>query len=261
MIKSTMHTMMAGCGLAMLMATLVQAAYVEMPDGTRREGTVIRARSDGTIILTTAQGNMEFVRGQYARAVADKPADFDKARALFAQKKYDEALKLLDPIIAGFRFLEWDNNARIVRGQILLAKGDTAGAVETYDQLFRASPEAKKNSEIMWAYFNALLAAKQFDKMAPQLDEIISKGSRTDAAKAQIIRGDIKMNQANIEGAVLDYLRSAILFESEKAVVPEALYKAAEGMEKMRDPRAKELYARLNSEFAGTPWAQKAAGK
>lgn len=242
-------------------AAVVQAAYVEMPDGSKREGSAIRARSDGAVILTTAQGNVEFARGQYAKAVADKPADFDKARQLFAQKSYDEAVKLLDPIIASYRFLEWDNNARVLRGQILLAKGDTAGAVENYDQLFRSSPESRKNPDVMWAYFNALLAAKQFDKMLPQLDEMISKGSRTDAAKAQVMRGDIKLNQANIEGAVLDYLRSALLFDSEKAVQPEALFKAAEGLEKMRDPRAKDLYRRVASEFGNTPWGQKAAGK
>jgi TolA-binding protein len=75
------------------------------------------------------------------------------------------------------------------------------------------------------------------------------------------VRGDIKLSQANLEGAALDYLRSAILFESEKETLPEALFKAADALEKLRDPRAKELYRRVASEFGGTPWAQKAAGK
>ena len=261
MINSTLRNLMRGGALALLLAAVAPAAFVEMADGSRREGADIRARTDGTIILTTPQGQVTFQRGQYVRAVADKPADFDRARQLFAQKNYDEAIKLLDPIIQTYRFLEWDVNARIVRGQILLAKGDAAGAVDNYDQLFRGAPEQRKNSEVLWPYFNALLAAKQYEKMGPALDEMISKGSRADAAKAQIVRGDIKMSQANLEGAVLDYLRSAIMFESERAVLPEALYKAADGLEKMRDPRAKEMYQRVASEFGGTPWGQKAAGK
>lgn len=246
----------------LLLATVAApAAYVEMADGSKRDGSDIRARSDGTIILTTPQGQMTFMKGQYARAVADKPADFDRARQLIAQKNYDEAIKLLDPIIQNFRFLEWDNNARLVKAQALSAKGDAQGAVTTYEQIFAANPEMRKDGKVVWPYNEALVAAKQFDKLGPVLDEMISKGSRPDAAKAQIVRGDIRMAQANVEAAVLDYLRSAILFENVRETLPEALFKAAEGLEKLRDPRAKELYRRVASEFSGTPWAQRAAGK
>lgn len=237
------------------------AAYVELPDGSRRDGSDIRARSDGTIILTTPQGQVTFQKGQYTKAVADKPADFDRARQLASQKGFDEAIRLLDPIIQNYRFLEWDNNARLLKAQVLTAKGDAAGAVTTYEQLFAAAPELRKDSKVLWPYYEAMVGAKLYDKLGPQLDELINKGSRPDAAKAQIIRGDIKLSQANIEGAVLDYLRSAILFESERESLPEALFKAADGLEKLRDPRAKDLYRRVASEFGGTPWGQKAAGK
>ena len=257
----SMRALCVAGGLVLGLALTASAAYVEMVDGSRREGSDIRARNDGTIILTTPQGQITFQRGQYAKAVADKPADFDRARQLAAQKNYDEALKLLDTVIQNYRFLEWDNNARVVRAQVLSAKGDATGAAEAYDQMFRTAPDMRKDSAVLWAYFSAMVDAKQFDKLSPQLDELIKKGSRPDAAKAQILRGDIKMSQANVEGAVLDYLRSAILFESEKSVQPEALFKAADGLDKLRDPRAKDLYKRVASEFAGTPWGQKAAAK
>jgi tetratricopeptide (TPR) repeat protein len=255
------RSLVGACAVVLLGASSVPAAYVELADGSRRDGSAIRARSDGAIILTTPNGNVEFTRGQYTKAVADKPADFDKARQLAAQKNFDAALPLLDGIIQNYRFLDWDNNARVVKAQVLSAKGDAAGAVSVFDQLFQANPEAKKDSTILWSYYGAMVEAKQFDKMIPQLDELISKGSRADAAKAQIVRGDIKLSQANIEGAVLDYLRSAILYENEQASLPEALFKAADGLDKLRDPRAKDLYRRVASEFGGTPWGQKAAGK
>ncbi len=255
------RVIVGGSALVLVGVLSASAAYVELVDGSRRDGSAIRARSDGAIILTTPQGNVEFTRGQYTKAWADKPAEFDRARQLAAQKNYDEAIKFLDPIILNFRYLEWDNNARVVKAQVLSAKGDAAGAVAVYDQLFQASPEAKKDSTTLWAYYGAMVDAKQFDKLSPQLDALISTGSRADAARAQVVRGDIKLSQANVEGAVLDYLRSAILYENEQAVLPEALFKAAEGLDKLRDPRAKDLYRRVASEFGGTPWGQKAAGK
>jgi TolA-binding protein len=242
-------------------ASASAAASVELSNGTRVEGSDIRARSDGTIILTTPQGQVTYQRGQYVKAVADKPADFDRARQMAGQKQFDEAIKLLQPIVQNYRFLEWDNNARVLIAQIQIAKGDPAGAVATFDDLFRGTPDAKKDSATLWAYYGALIDAKQFEKLAPQLDELIAKGARTDAAKAQILRGDIKMAQGQIEGAAMDYLRSAILFESEKTVQPEALFKAGEALDKLRDPRAKDMYRKVAQEYAGTPFAQKAQGK
>lgn len=246
---------------AAITVVAVQAAHVDLSNGTRVEGTDIRARSDGTIILTTPQGQVTYMRGQYIRAVADKPADFDRARQLAAQKKFDEAIALLNSIIQSYRFLDWDNQARIALAQVQSAKGDPAAAADTFDQLFRANPDSKKDSAILGAYHQALLDSKQFPKLEPELDALAAKGSRADAARAQVMRGDIKLSQGQLEGAALDYLRSAILFESEKAVLPEALFKAAETLEKMRDPRAKDLFRRVAQEFPGSPFAQRAAGK
>ncbi len=237
------------------------AAYIEMADGSRVEGTDIRARSDGTIILTTAKGQVTYQKGQYVKAVADKPADFDRARQMVAQKQYDEALKLLESIATTYRSLEWDNNARIVMGQIYLAKGDAAKAVETYEQIVRGNPAAKKEPAVLWGLLDAMVKAQQYDKLAPQLDELVAKGSRAEAAKAQVLRGDVRMAQGQVEQAVQDYLRAGLLYESEREVVPEALFKAAEGLDKLRDPRAKELYRRVAGEYGGTPYGQKAAGK
>lgn len=246
---------------ALLWCGASQAAHVILANGSQVDGTDIRARSDGTIILTTPQGQVQYQRGQYLRAVADKPADFDRARQLASQKNFDEALRLLNQIVQNYRFLDWDNNARAVIAQVHVAKGDAASAVGVYDELFRNSPDAKKDSAILWAYFGVLLDAKQYDKLAPQLDELIAKGPRDDAARAQVVRGDVKMSQGQVEGAVMDYLRSALLFESEKSVQPEAIFKAAEGLERLRDPRAKELYRKVAQEHAGTPFAQRAQGK
>lgn len=251
-----------GVALAWLVSSLaVSAAYVELANGARVDGSDIRARSDGTIILTTPQGQVTYQRGQYTKAVADKPADFDRARQLAGQKNYDEAIKLLQGIIQTYRFLDWDNSARVLLAQVQGAKGDAAGAVAAFDDLFRSAPESRKDPNILWAYLGALLDAKLYDKLTPQLDELVAKGARADAAKAQILRGDIKMAQGQIEAAVMDYLRSATLFETERASQPEALFKAAEGLEKLRDPRAKELYRKVAQEHAGTPFAQRAQGK
>ncbi len=238
-----------------------QNPYVILPNGQRVDGTDIRARSDGTIILSTTQGQVTYEKGRYQRAEAARPAEFDRALKLAQQRQFDDALKLLEQVIQNYRFLSWDNNARSLSAQIQMSKGDAAGAVSSFERLFQSAPDQRRDSATMWAYMNALLAAKQFDKLSAPLTEMIEKGARADAARAQIMRGDIKMDQGQVEGAVMDYLRTAMLFESEKASMPEALFKAAEGLERMRDPRSRELYRRVVEEFGGTPFAQRAQAK
>lgn len=238
------------------------APYVVLPNGQQMVGTAIRAAPDGTIILTTAQGTLRYAKGQYAKAFADKPAEFDQARQRAAAKDYATAEQLLRKVITELQFLEWDNAARLVLArEVQMAKGDPAAAVITFEELFRLSPDAKNNPDAGWAYREALLGAKQFDKLGAALDETIKSGARADAARAQVMRGDLKLAQGQVEGAVLDYLRTVVLFENEKDSQPEALFKAAETLEKLRDARAKSLYEKLRTQYAGSPYAARAAGK
>lgn len=260
-------TRLLGCAAAVWLAgaashsALAQNPFVLLPNGTRVEGTDIRSRADGTIILTTPQGQRTFERGQYTRAEAARPADFDRARQLAQQRNFDEALRLLDGVANSFRFLHWDNQARILSAQILANRGDHAGAAAMYERLFQAAPEQRREDAVLWGYLTALSEAKAYDKLNPQLEELISKGTRAQAARAQVLRGDVKIAQGQVEAAVMDYLRSALLFETERAVLPEALFKAAEGLERLRDPRNRDLYRRVAQEFAGSPFAQRAQGK
>jgi len=251
--------------LGMLLAAgftaTVHAQVVILPNGNRVEGTDIRAQRNGDIILTTAAGQRTFARGQYTKAIAARPADFDQARTLAQQGRQDDAITLLEKVATDFRYLDWDNQALAAIGQIQTARGKHKEAVDVYERLIRQSPELKDDSTIQWAYRGALLSAQMFDKLLPVLEQAITRGTRNEAAKAQIMRGDIRLSQGQVEAAVMDYLRSAILFESETAVQPEALFKAGQGLERLRDPRAKDMYRKLVEKYPQSTFAQDAKTK
>ena len=252
-----------GLAVSMLLVSSMPArsAYVVTIQGQTVEGSDIRAKSDGEIILTTPQGTRTFYKGQYTRAVADKPADFDRAKQLIEAGKYDEATKILEDIILRYRYLEWDSAALALLPQIYTRKGDFTGAVAAYDKLFAASPKSKEDAEIQWAYRKTLLDGKMYDKLDPLLAGVIGSGSRPDAAKAQIMRGDLRMAQNQLEPAALDYLRTVVLFETERDVQPEALFKAADALEKLRDARAKDLYKKIVADYSDSPFAAQARAK
>ena len=254
------HRLLAALVIGAIVVPVADAAYVILPNGTRIDGTQIRAKSTGEIILTTAQGQQSFFKGQYTKAVADKPAEYDRALQLAGQKQFDEALKLLQGIVSQYAFLEYDNIARAKIAEIQTAKGDAVAAVAAYDDLFRADPTLKNDANLAWAWRESMLSAKQFDKLLPQLDEIIAKGERADAARAQIMRGDVRLGQNQVENAVLDYLRTVVLFEGVDAIQPEALYKAAQALKTLRDPRADQMINTLKSKYPDNEFAKKIGG-
>jgi TolA-binding protein len=240
-------------------AAAVQAAYVELPDGKKIEGSGIRVRPNGDVLLTIAgRGEQTFTRQQYIRAVADKPPEIDKARQLIAAKQYDEAVKVLSDLAVQMKMLSWDAQARLLLGQIHMAKGEAPAAIEQYERIIKDYPDMRMEPTIFTPYLESLLAGRQFDKLNPMLDEAIAKADRDIAAKAQILRGDVKQAQGQFEAAVLDYLRTVYLFEAQKEAQPEALFKAAQVLEKLRDARAKELYRRVAQEYPSSPYAAKA---
>lgn len=261
-MKNTKLVMIAWAAAALALSAMA-APYVVLPNGQRIDGSAIRALSNGDINLTTASGIRTFARGSYARAVADKPAEFDQAVAALNARKYDDAIRLLQGVVARFRFLNWDVEASKLLPQALVGKGNAEEAVKAYESLFQMAPNERQNPESAWGMRRAMLAAKQYPALLRQLDAVAASGSRPDAARAQIMRGDIQTAQNDITQAALDYLRTAILFDDVKdaEIQGEAHFKAAQALEALRHSNAKDLYRRLVAKFPSSSYAAQARGK
>ena len=231
-------------GLVAWMASLVfpvSAAYVIRTDGQRVDGSDIRLKPTGEVVLTTPRGQLSFNSGQYRQAVADKPAEYDKAAQLANNRKYDEAISLLTGLISRLRGLYWDEPAGALLMQCQIAKGDSAAAVKVYDSLVAGNPKLTGSASVQDAYRQALIAAKQFDRLEPLLKAALAGTSRSDAAHAWMVLGDMYAAQNRLEEAAMDYLRTALLFQDVKAepeLPAEALFKAGETLQKMKDERS-----------------------
>lgn len=259
----TLKLLAIGLVLAAFAGTALAAPYVVLPDGQQVQGSAIRALANGDINLTMDMGVRTFPKGSYVKAVADKPAEYDQAAAAIKAQKYDAAIPLLQGIVAKYRYLGWDVEASKLLPQALLGKGDTEGAVKAYEQLFLLAPAEKQNPDSAWGLRRAMLQAKQYPALLRQLDAVAAAGNRAEAARAQTMRGDIQLDQNNVELAALDYLRTAILFTDVKdpAILGEATFKAAAALEQLRDPRAKDMYKKVVTDYGSSPYAVQAKSK
>ena len=259
----TTKLFLIGLAAALAAGAAGAAPYVVLSNGQQVQGSAIRALANGDINLTMDMGMRTFPKGSYVKAVADKPAEYDQAAAAIKAQKFDAAVPLLEAIVAKYRYLGWDVEASKLLAQALLGKGDAEGAVKAYEQLFLVAPAEKQNADTAWGMRRAMLKAKQYPALIRQLDAVAAAGVRSEAARAQTMRGDIQLDQNNVELAAMDYLRTAILFAdvNDAAILGEATYKAAAALEQLRDPRAKDLYKKVVSDFGASPYAAQARGK
>ncbi len=242
-------------------AAACPAAYVLTKEG-RIEGSAISADAKGEITLKLTMGERVFPPGEYLRAVADEPPEYNQAKQLIVAKKLDQALDLLNTLVQKYKWLEWDVQATLLIVEVDLRQNNAADAVRGCEKFMGLYPRLKEDAAFQAAFRRALIGAKQFDRAEPLLTAAISGGNRANAARAQLQRGDLRLAQGRTEEAAMDYLRTALLFTAEKELQPEALFKAAGALEKMNDKTsAKILYQKLKTEYPNNPYAGQAGGK
>ena len=209
--------------------------------------------ADGTILPVP--------KVQVARLQIDKPADFDKAMQLAAARQPDAAIPLLDGLVTSYAMLNWDNEARRALAQIYLAKNDAKKAAAVLDDYLANMPKAEVTTDVQSMYWKALLGADRASTLKKELDTAVAGPNREVAAAAQMMRGSMDRQAGLKEQAFLDYMRIGELFRDVKSVQPEALFRAAELLEEMRDPRADQLRRRLAQEYKDSDWAAKLGGR
>lgn len=249
------------CG-AMVAPVLCWSAnpYVVLPDGRKVEGTEVRATRDGVIYLTTASGRVEYPKG--TKVVMDQPADLVRGRELILKKQYAEAIPLLEKVTEEMRFLAWDEKARALLASAFAGQEEWKKAVDAYESLMADFPATRDDGAVRAGYLESLAGSGAMDKVAPLLESAIRKGSRAEAARAQMIRAKTRMASGDIEGATYDYMRTARFFREFKDLAGEAAFRSAECLEKLGDTdKAGEFYKQVVQLYPDSPFAAQAKAK
>lgn len=246
---------LGGVCLALAAFAAGAAQFVETKDGKQIAGANLAIKADGSAALTVAGVERVFKPEEYARAVAEKPAEWDNLVKLVDAKKFSAAAGGLRGIVAAYRGLDWDLQAAVLLARGYIQQGEGSKALELLTQLRTASPRLADNLEFQHAFRRARVASGESEKVEAELNEIIAKGPRPAAALAQLERGDLRAMLNRPQDALLDYLRTVYLFEAQKEVQPQALLKAAQMLEKLRDQRADEMYKKLKDLYPDSPEA------
>ncbi len=244
--------------VVLIFAGFVQAApFVINSAGNQVNGSAIQSAPDGTILLTTLNGQtLTFRKGTYRQAFADKPKEMFQVEALVKQKNLIAVVEILRRVKEEYQFLGWDQRASLMLARVYLPLKQFEDAAREYEELFAAQSKFKTVPKERANYMQALLGSGRIAEVAKMIDEDIASGSREAAARAQVVRGDMKLKSGQVEEALLDYLRTAILFKAQTAVLPEATYKTAIALKNLNDPRAAQYFQKVIDEFPDSEYAE-----
>jgi TolA-binding protein len=250
--QAIFRTVSLGAAAVLALAATVPAATLRLKDGRRVEGTNLRVNANGDFVITMGSGQRTYPAAQVQEAMADRPAAYDQAVSLWQAGKVDDALNLLGRVADQYRLLGWDDQANYDAARIHAAQGDYEEAEESFN---RVSARFRQRPEVRLSQAQAQIETGSYAEAERALDVLLRSAGREQAARAQVLRGDLKTKRRQLQPAVEDYLRAAILFGDVRSVQPEALYKAGQVLEELRDPRAKDMFAQLQRDYPASDFA------
>lgn len=202
----------------LLICFSAQAAYVVNNAGRKISGREISADSDGRVTLKMSSGQvMTFQKGQYRSAVADRPKELEIGEQLMREGKGADAEPYLKLAKKKCRFLKWDQKAIQLLADYYFESGQFALAIVEFQSL---DDQAIPQNQVRVR--EAMMKSGEARDVMRVLDEDIRSGSREAAAQAYLMRGQLKVEQGDAEGARRDWLKVVTFFKAQSEMVAEA---------------------------------------
>lgn len=206
-------------------------------------------------VIKTGGASRSIPEDQVLQMNIDKPADYDKAKALIASRQYAQALPLLADLIRKYKKLVWDVESLKLQAQCYVEMNEPKKATSSLDALFAAG--ATLTPALQKTYWTALQKAGDTERLQKDLVRTLGTGAPDLVAAAYLIRGNAYLQDGNQEAALADYIKVVTIFKNEKEPQPEALYQAAILLEKAQDPRATEFRKILANDYKNSEFAAK----
>lgn len=224
---------------------------------TPREASKIRyAAETKEYILIIDGAEIGLPLAEVDRVEVPRPKALDDAEQMMEAGNHKAAIPLLFKVAQKYAMLNWDVAARELLVVAYMQSGDNARAMSTYRDLVRKTAADKLGADARLAYWNLLISEGKLQEVAAELDNVIAQGTREAAAAATLTRANIFRAQNKTREALMVYLRTVLLYDDIPDVQPEALFRAAEMMDTIPDPRASELRQRLIQQHPDSPQAK-----
>ncbi len=233
-------------GLALLIGLDVYAAkdaYVVLRSGEKVKGFALSASADGTLKLKLGNSGpvQTFKRGTYKYGFIAKPKEVKRLENAFDSGKYDTILKAAASIFEKYKYLGWGDHISYLEGMAQVERKKYADAKRTFERGQRYP--ARHTEELTKGFVKALIGLKEIAKAKPILAKMMKAADNETAAFAFNVRGMVLTQEGKQKEAVLEYLKTLLLFEPSEAgrERAEAKKQALALLKGMNDARWKDI--------------------
>lgn len=250
------------CLFTAVLSSLGQAQHIIAANGDRVDVQRIRAKPDGTLVVTVNGSPQEIAPGQYRQAVGVKPPEYDAALKALQAGELESGTQTMQKILRTSAFQSWDVLAGKALIESSLAQDSVSSAKRVYDQLATRYGDSflEVFPDMQITQWNLQIADGKTEGLEEELTAIILEGdNRVKRGMAQIARGDLKRRQREFDSAVLDYLRTVYFYSEVADIHAEALYKTALTFSEIGDTGRLRTYQQTlketypDSRFAAMP--------
>ena len=228
------------------LSTYAQKCYVVKADGSQQKAIDIKvknANGDLNVLVKQGQQPILFSRNMYRYAVVPKPQQVDQLGSALLANKYDDVLAAAKQLYEAYKFLGWGDYIACCQAQAYLGKNNLDEANKAL-ALAKRTPGPNKD-DLIATEIKCLIKAGKYDKTEELLKNLMMSKDDTTAAIAFNMRGESYLAQGQKKQAVLEYLKTLLLFDKKKAPAERAYAKkqAVAIMKELKDPRVSKIEA------------------
>ncbi|MEI6218765.1 MAG: hypothetical protein WCP86_07680 [bacterium] len=269
--KNDLFRLALSLGMVILCGSFVPARAVSTV--TKTDGTVLQVKacrwieSSSSFAIVKMDGStLQLEKSLVDKIDMDKPAKYALAEEQISGKQYDAAIQSLDSVMTEYQKQGWDVDAACRIAELYLTKkNDPRRAAQALEKAVAGVPKSEITAQTQMMLWTCQLAqgADKTPALRKELDDAITGGQRDLAAAAYVVRGGLNRLAGQRESAVLDYLRVVIMFDNVKSVQPEALFRASQMLDEMKDPggRGDVLRRKLLELYPDSAYADEARKK
>jgi len=216
--------------------------YVIDPRDTQVVGESLTADRDGNLTLVMGGGqSVTYKKGQYKSAHIPKPKEVVTLEQAMEQKKTDYVLKEAPAIFAKYQYLGWGGHTAALEGQAQLEKSNYQAALQCFDRSLGMKDQ--EPAEALTGKVMALIGLKRNPEALALVEKLVAAADDKTAPYAFNARGQLLASEGKKREAVLEYLKTLLLFKPEEAVAERAAARKAVValLKEMGDPRAAEF--------------------
>ncbi|MFT5126991.1 MAG: tetratricopeptide (TPR) repeat protein [Rhodothermales bacterium] len=225
--------------------------YVIDRTGNYVYGTAITSDPSGKVSIKLAGGAVRsFTAGQFRSAHAPAPKELQEATGFMRQGNWDAALGKLDAAWRGGKNLGSAGSIARLRSTCFLKKGQAAQADKALSEGLRFEKNADGKTKLNAARAEVQIANGDLAGAEQTLTRI--RGGLGDPETATFVfntRGMLLSKKGQKREAVLQYLKTVLLYPKAGHVRREALVQVVAIMKELKDNRASQFASVLKSDY------------